>query len=118
MLVEVKEPLETSRSETDRRYYVSSIDWRKFVKRTNRELKNIYEKYINYGLFEAFLTNSVSLFESFLGDVLFEYFQYYPQKLSQKVPKAPAGRDVSAKDVIDAKEIIGEIRSSAPRVIL
>jgi len=103
MLVDAKETFETSKSKSDKRYYVPSVDRKKFAKRTDHELKNIYDEYINYGLFEAFLTNSVSLFESFLGNVLLEYFQHYPLKLTQKVPKTPACPDVSAKDVIDAE---------------
>ncbi len=103
LLVDAKESFEISSSKRDRRYYVPSVDRRKFAKRTDHELKNIYNEYINHGLFEAFLTNSVTMFESFLGDVLVEYFQHYPLKLSQKVPKTPAGPDVTVKDVIEAE---------------
>lgn len=104
LLVEAKDSFEKRNSKLDRRYYVPSIDRRKFAKRTDQELKNIYDKYISFGLFEAFLTNSVSVFESFLADVLFEVFSHYPLKLTIKVPNVPACPTVSVKDVIEAED--------------
>jgi len=103
LLVEAKESVLQSRSRSDKRYYVPSVDRKKFARRTDKELKEIYDKYITSGLFEAFLTNSVSIFESFLADVLFEVFSHYPLKLTQKVPNIPACPDVTAKNIIDAE---------------
>ncbi len=104
MLLDAKESFKRSKSKTDKKYYVPSVNGRKVARRTDRELKRIYEKYITVGLFEAFLVNSVSLFESFLANVLTEFFQYYPLRLSQKVQDIPSCPCVPVKDVIDAED--------------
>lgn len=102
LLVDAKAKYEGSRSKSDHRYYVPSIGCRKFAKRTDPELKSIYDHYISVGLFEAFLVNSLSRFESFLAEVLREFFTCYPLRLTERVSGVPACPDISPKELIEA----------------
>jgi hypothetical protein len=102
LLVDAKATLAQSKSNADRRYYVPSVGRTKFAKRTDAELKAIYDHHIAVGLFEAFLVNSLSRFEAFLADVLREFFTHYPLRLAEKgrgVPPCPA---ISPKELVQA----------------
>lgn len=104
LLLTAKEEYEGSKSKADRRYYVPSVGKKKFAQRTDVELKNIYNHYTNNGLFEAFLVNSVSQFESFLGDVLTTFLLHYPLRITERVQDIPACPSVSPKDLIEAQD--------------
>lgn len=104
LLVEAKAKYEQSKSKADRRYYVPSVDRKKFAKRTDAELKEIYSYYTTNGLFEAFLVNSVSQFESFLGDVLIAFFSHYPLRITESVQGVPACPSISPKELIVAPD--------------
>ncbi len=104
LLIEAKAKYENSKSKVDRRYYVPSIERRKFAKRTDAELKDIYSHYTSNGLFEAFLVNSVSQFESFLGDVIIEFLTHYPLRITETVQGMPACPNISPKDLVAATD--------------
>jgi len=104
LLVTARAKYETSKSRSDKRYYVPSVDRTKFAKRTDAELKAIYNQYISKGLFEAFLVNSLSRFESFLGDVLSCFLNYYPLRILEKVQGVPACPDIPVKELIAASD--------------
>jgi hypothetical protein len=104
LLVDAKGKYENSKSSTDRRYYVPSVGRTKFAERTDAELKAIYEHHISVGLFEAFLVNSLSRFESFLADVLCEFFAHYPLRLTEKVQGVPVCPDISPKELVEAPD--------------
>lgn len=104
LLADAKGKYEKSKSKADKRYYVPSVGRTKFAKRTDAELKAIYNHYISAGLFEAFLVNSFSRFESFLADVLCEFFIHYPLRLTEKVQGVPACPDISPKALIEAPD--------------
>lgn len=104
LLVEARAKYENSKSKSDRRYYVPAIDRRKYAKRTDSELKAIYDHYTSSGLFESFLVSSVSQFESFLADVLIVFLQYYPQRITESVQGIPACPGISAKDLMAAED--------------
>lgn len=104
LLIEAKVKYENSKSKADRHYYVPSVERRKFAKRTDAELKDIYLHYTSNGLFEAFLVNSVSQFESFLGDVIFEFLKYYPLRITETVQGMPACPNISPKDIVAATD--------------
>ena len=76
LLVEAKAKHESRHSKADRRYYVPSVDRKKFAKRTDAELKKIYNYYTSNGLFEAFLVHSISQFESFIADVIITFLNH------------------------------------------
>jgi hypothetical protein len=100
VLVTARAKYEESKSKSDKRYYVPSVGRVKFAKRTDAELKAIYNRYITTGLFEAFLVNSLSRFESFLADVLSCFLTYYPLRILERVQGVPACQDIPVKDLI------------------
>jgi hypothetical protein len=103
LLIDARSRYEATRSKTDRRYYVPSVGGkRKYAERTDTELKAIYDRYTSSGLFEAFLVSSVSLFESFLADVLITFLTHYPKRITESVPGIPACSGISAKDLLEA----------------
>lgn len=102
LLLDARAHYEPSKSESDRRYYVPSIDKRKFAKRTDKELKEIYDRFTSTGLFESFLVRSLSQFESFLADLLIVFPDHYPQRIIEIVQGIPACPGVSAKDLMAA----------------
>jgi len=104
LLVEAKAKYENSKSKADRRYYVPSVDRKKFAKRTDAELKEIYSHYTSNGLFEAFLVNSVSQFESFLADVLITFLTHYPLRITETVQGIPACPNISPRDLVVAPD--------------
>jgi hypothetical protein len=103
LLLEARARYEGSNSQSDRRYYVPSIDRRKVARRTDQELKDIYDRYTSNGLFEAFLVRSLSQFESFLGDLLITFLDHYPQRITETMQGIPACPSVSAKDLVAAQ---------------
>lgn len=105
VLEEAKRGLASTKSEVDREYYVPSKTRSKVAKRTDVELKKIYNNHLAHGLYEAFLTNNLSLFESYLADILFEYFRYYPLQVNKKVPNCPSAPQLSAKDLIESADL-------------
>ena len=104
LLIEAKTQYESSNSKADRRYYVPSVDRKKFAKRTDAELKEIYNHYTSKGLFEAFLVNSVSQFESFLADVLITFLNHYPLRVTETVQGVPACPNISPKELVAAPD--------------
>ncbi len=95
----------TSRSKRDRRYYVPSIGRTKFAKRKDTELKEIYDRFANYAIYEAFLVTAVSRFESFLSDVLREVFLDYPKKLGSNAAGISGKRQVPVEVLLEARDI-------------
>jgi len=104
LLIEAKARYEDSKSRSNRRYYVPSVGRRKFAKRTDAELKDIYAHYTSNGLFEAFLVNSVSQFESFLGDVIIEFLKHYPMRVTETTQGMPACPNISPRDLVAATD--------------
>lgn len=103
-LLEAKTKYENSGAKKDRRYYVPSVNRTKFAKRTDKELRDIYDHYISTGLFEAFLVNSLSRFEGFLADVLLAFFSHYPLRITERVQGIPACPDIAIKDLLTAPD--------------
>jgi hypothetical protein len=104
LLSDAQAQYESSKSDADRRYYVPSVGRTKFARRTDAELKAIYEHYIAVGLYEAFLVNALSRFETFLADVLELFFSYYPLRITEKNQGVPPCPDISPKDLIEAPD--------------
>lgn len=104
LLTEAKAEFENSKSKSDRGYYVPSVDRRKFAKRTDHELKEIYNHFSSNGLYEAFLVTAVSQFESFLGDVLLTFLNHYPLRIAEVVQGIPACPSISPRDLVAAPD--------------
>ena len=103
-LIDVRREFEASSSKSKRRYYVPFEGRTKFAKRTDAQLKGIYDRYISTGLFEAFLVSSLSRFEAFLCDLLYEFLTIYPLRISERVQGIPACPDITAVDLIRATD--------------
>lgn len=104
LLTEAKSRFERS-STADRRYYVPSVTPRRaFAQRTDAELREIYDRYLTRGLFEAFLVSSIAGFEAFVGDVLYQFLLEYPLRLGEKVVGVPKCSDIPAVDLARAPD--------------
>lgn len=105
LLVKAKSKYDEGEPKADPDWYLVSSGGRKtFTERTAADLKAIYDHYISVGLFEAFLVNSLSRFESFLAAVLYEFFVHYPLRLTEKFQGVPACPDVSPKELVEAPD--------------
>ncbi len=103
-LTEAKAAFEKSKSKSDRRYYVPSVDKRKYANRTDAELKKIYNYFSSAGLYEAFLVTAVSQFESFLADVLVVFLNHYPLRIAEVVQGVPACANIPPRDLMAAPD--------------
>lgn len=112
LLSEAKATHGVSRNKKDRRYYVPSVNRTKFARRTDKELKAIYEAFTTRRLYEAFLITAIGEFEGFLGKVLREVFLEYPQKLGVSVQGVAACRAVPM-DLVLASPTIDEVLARA-----
>ena len=108
LLEEAKATHAASRYRKNRRYYVPSIKRTKYAKRTDQELKTIYETFTSRRLYEAFLIAGIGEFENFLARVLREVIGQYPKKLSTSVPGVSACRTASL-DTVLASATVDEV---------
>ena len=103
-LVKGRDRFAESSSKAEKRYYVPAVERQKFAKRTDTQVKDIYDRYLASGLYEAFLVSSLSRFESFLADVLTLFFTEYPLRLTNRVQGVPPCPEISVKDIINADD--------------
>ena len=59
LLEEARAGHAASTHKKDRRYYVPAVGRRKFARRTDRELRNIFDRFTSRGLYESFLTSAI-----------------------------------------------------------
>jgi hypothetical protein len=104
LLAQTKSEFENSKSKSDRRYHVPSVGQRKVAKRTDQELEAIYIHFSSNGLYEAFFVTAVSQFESFLGDVLLTFLNFYPLRIAEAVQGIPVCPNISPHDLEGAKD--------------
>lgn len=86
----------------DRRYYVPAIGRTKFARRKDRELKAIYDRYIDHVLYETFVVQAVSRCESNLTRVLRLILTKYPHKLNVSTSDISGSRSVPVNIILDA----------------
>lgn len=104
LLTGARAAFDKSKSNSDRRYYVPSVDRKKYAKRTDLELKEIYNYFSSDGLYEAFLVTAVSQFESFLADVLITFLNYYPLRITEVVQGVPTCPNIPPRDLMVAPD--------------
>lgn len=92
LLEESKALHAASTHKKDRRYYVPAVNRTKFARRTDKELKDIYDQFTSRRLYESFLITAIGEFEGFLSQVMREVFRAYPLKLGVSVPGIAACR--------------------------
>lgn len=105
VLEDVRDDYRKSKSKRDKRYYVPFKGRSKFAKRTDAELKKIFDKYIASELYMNLIIASVSQFESFLSDVLRLVILCYPKKLSTKVKGISVSKDVPLEYLLESSSI-------------
>lgn len=96
----------------NKRYYVPAAGRTKFAQRKDAELIGIYDRYSEHGLYETFLVSGVSIFESFLGDVLRYVLDEYPRSVTRKYPEIPASTSIGVDAVLNSNtkdDILREI---------
>ena len=89
----------------DRRYYVPAVGRTKFARRTDAELKEIYDHFTSRRLYESFLITAIGEFEAFLSQVLRLVFQEYPQKLGISVQGIAACRHAAIELIVNAESL-------------
>ena len=96
---------ETSQDETDYAYKVPAIKSKsKSAFRTEKEIAQIFNRFVDYELFESFLTVIVSKFESYLFLCLSSVFKKYPQKLTIKVQEIKITSDIDINIILSTSE--------------
>ena len=105
LLQEARETYESSSHKKDRRYYVPSIGRTKFARRTDKELKLIYERFITGELYENLIVTAISQFESMLFEVLALVIHSYPQKLTLSVQGIQVERNVPIEVILQSDNL-------------
>jgi hypothetical protein len=82
ILQQMQDQYEISTHKKDRRYYVPTRGRKKFARRKDKEIREIYSRFLSRELFENLIVTAISQFESFLFVVLRLVFLKYPKKLT------------------------------------
>lgn len=104
VLGDAKSAYGKSKSKKDKRYYVPSTRKGKFAKRTDVELKVIYDQYLSSGLYESFLVSLVARFEWFLADLLTDFFSHYPLRITEKFNGVPSADRIEVRTLLDSSD--------------
>ncbi|KGU40736.1 hypothetical protein [Xanthomonas citri] len=104
VLDDAKSAYGRSKSKKDKRYYVPSTKKGKFAKRTDVELKTIYDQYLNSGLYESFLVSLVARFEWFLADVLTDFLSHYPLRITEKFNGVLSAEKIEVRVLLESAD--------------
>ena len=128
-----KQELATNSGNRNRRFAIPSTQTTKTTQinraaqRDDRQLNAIYERFITRELYENFILNSISQFESLLFDILRIVITFYPQKLTVSPKKgAEVNRNISLDVLLNATDLpdalamvvdkrLGEISYASPK---
>jgi hypothetical protein len=105
LLEEGRDKFDASTRQDSRKYSVPGVDGIRISKRTPEQLQEIYAQYLTQGLFENFLVNAVSQFESYLFQVLRLVIREQPKKLHQGIGGGDSKKDVSLDLLLRATSI-------------
>jgi hypothetical protein len=101
LLEEARSNYGASTHKKDRRYYVPTVGRKKFARRKDKELKEIYDRFLSRELFENLIVTAVSHFESFLFAVLRLVLLSYPKKLTLNVRGMDAKKEIPLNILLD-----------------
>lgn len=104
VLDDAKSAYGKSKSKKDKRYYVPSTKKGKFAKRTDVELRVIYDQYLSSGLYESFLVSLVARFEWFLADLLTDFLSHYPLRITEKFNGVPSAEKIEVRALLDSSD--------------
>jgi hypothetical protein len=105
LLRQAQKRYETSDDPNDKPYTVPSLKKSNVAKRTDEELREIYERYIATDLYNNLVVAMVSQCESFLFDVLRLVLRAYPKKLTITTQGADIKKTIDINVVLDAVDI-------------
>lgn len=119
LLEDVKKRYESSANEIGREYYVpvpalrkdkvtsskAKRVYTKIARRTDQELKEIYDRFISSDLVANLLVSCVSRTESFFSDVLFLMLKAYPKKLSISPKGVESSKSVPLDVILECDDI-------------
>lgn len=89
----------------DSKYFVPSIKKTKYAYRTDKELQNIYNRFIRYDLFKAILSSCISDFEDFLCITLEEILREYPHKINTSITGINIKKEINISKILLYKDI-------------
>jgi len=93
-------------------YYVPSVNEEEStVKRTNAQLKQIYQRFTSNGLYEAFLITAVAHFEAYLADLMVLFLMHNPKRSNESVKDLPPCKTISVFELVDSKDKDALLRS-------
>jgi Fe-S cluster assembly scaffold protein SufB len=105
LLQKAQKRYSSSEDDDDRAYVVPSHKKSGVARRTDEELKEIYERYIAADLYNNLLVAMVSRCESYLVDVLRLVLRAYPRKITMNVQGVEQKRTVDAEIVLNADDL-------------
>jgi hypothetical protein len=114
LLVKFRSELTESKSREHHRYIVPRVKSRRGIpqKKSDIELRVIYDKFISRELYESFIITTVSQFESLLFKVLRIVITAYPKKLSLNIKGAESKRDIPLDILLNSNnfdEVISQL---------
>ena len=110
LLEEARRNYEASTHKKDRRYYVPTVGRKKFARRKDKELKEIYDRFLSRELVENLIVTAVSHFENFLFAVLQIVLLAYPKKLTLNVRGMDIKKEIPLDILLDADNREGALR--------
>lgn len=111
LLLDYKNNYQKSKGSLNK-YYVPSLKKKSFTLRSDKDLKETYDQFINRSLYENFIVTSVSQFEAFLVYVLKLIILNYPHKLSISAKNTDSNKKVDLDIILessDKEEIISRM---------
>ena len=93
-------------TEQRRKYYIPSFSaGQKAAKRSDEEMRELYDRFVSRDLYENLIVAGVSRCESYLFDVAREVFRAYPEKMNVSIKGMDPERTVPLKLVLEAGSI-------------
>ena len=107
LLESYQSELTDSKSKEHHRYIVPKVKSRGGIpqKRSDKELKEIYDRFIHRELYENLIVTAVSQFESYLFEVLRIVITAYPQKLALNIKGTESKRDIPLELLLSANSL-------------
>lgn len=118
LLKEARSNYEVSTHKKDRRYYVPTVGRKKYARRKDRELREIYSRFLSTELFENLIVTAVSHFEFFLFSVLQIVLLAYPKKLTLNVQGIDTNREIPLEVVLNADSLETAVREVIDRQMI
>ena len=111
-LEEIRTNLAKSTHRKDRRYYVPKIGRKVFSRRKDREVREIYDRFLEREIYENLIVTCISHFEAFLFNTLESLIIKHPKKLTISVGGVESQRTIPVEFLLDATDIENALRKT------